>query len=463
MLEDGTGFSTRCVHAAAYKDAHRSVVVPIYQTSTFAFENTDQGMRIFKGEEEGYKYTRLGNPTTRAAELRLANLEGSEDCLLFGSGMGAIHATLFALLEAGDHIIADDTLYGATFALLNSGFKRFGVEVTFVDTSKPGEVERALRPSTKIVFIETPANPTIKIVDIARVVQEAKASLAPPSKSSVPAANECQCTECRCRSQCADSLPKSASASLPGSHSNCQCGALPASRSGKLRETTLSRVLVVVDNTFAGPCLTNPLTLGADIVLHSATKSLGGHSDLLAGAVCSTGDLVTRILRSGLSVTGAVLSPHDAFLLLRGLQTLDLRVNRACESAVKVADFLFGHPAVQKVNFPGLKDFPGHEVAARQMRAFGSMLSFEVRGGIESASTVLNSCRVFTQAVSLGGCESLISNPATTTHACIPKQERERAGIDDGLIRASIGIEACADLLADLKSGLDLVKERLHL
>lgn len=386
-------FLTTVVHANRQHDQYGAAVPPIYQTSTFEFKSAEQGGRIFGGEEKGFCYTRIGNPSIQNLEGKIAELEGAEDCAVTSSGMGAIGATVLTLLSNGDHLVADNCLYGCTFGLFEHTLPRFGIQVTFIDTSVPGAVRAALKPNTKIVYFETPANPTMKIVDIKRVVEEA--------------------------------------------HS--QAG-----------------VLVIVDNTFASPLLTRPLSMGVDIVVHSMTKYINGHSDVVGGCSCGPKALISRVKMEGVKdITGAVMSPHDAFLVMRGLMTLSLRVRQASENAVKVAEFLHSHPAVDKVYYPGLASHPGHDIAKAQMAMFGSMISFELKGGLDAGRKLLNSMKLIVLAVSLGGCESLIQHPASMTHAGIPRDERLKAGLTDGLIRMSVGVEFVDDIINDLKQGLD--------
>jgi methionine-gamma-lyase len=387
------GMSTRCLHGVHQKDAYGSVVTPIYQTSTFQFASCEQGGRRFAGQEPGYIYTRLGNPTTCACESTIASLEGAEACALTSSGMGAISATLWTLLRSGDHVVADNTLYGCTHALFEHGFSKFGVSVTFVDTATPRAVSDAMKPRTTVVYFETPANPTLKVVDIRRVCAEAH---------------------------------------------------------------TREGVTVIVDNTFASPVGTRPLEHGADVVVHSVTKYLNGHADVVAGAVCGPAALVGRVKMEGIKdMTGSVLSPNDAFLIRRGLNTLPLRVKRASKNARKVAEFLEAHPAVEAVYYPGLEGHPGHEIAKRQMDCFGAVIAFELKTGMSGGVRLLNDLRLLVLAVSLGGCESLIQHPASMTHACVPREERIQAGITDGMVRLSVGIEDIEDIISDLKRGLD--------
>jgi methionine-gamma-lyase len=306
--------------------------------------------------------------------------------------MGAISATLWTLLQAGDHVIADNCLYGCTHALFEHGFTKFGVEVSFVNLADPSALKEALKDNTRVVYFETPANPTLKIIDIHQIAAIAH--------------------------------------SQPG-------------------------IYVIVDNTFSSPVITRPLEYGCDIVVHSVTKSLNGHSDVIAGAICSTAAIITRIKMEGIKdMTGCVLSPHDAYLIQRGLMTLELRVKAAAEGAMQVAEFLASHPAVEKVHYPGLKTHPDHTVAAKQMKYFGCMIAFELRGGIEAGKKLLNNCQLLVLAVSLGGCESLIQHPASMTHACVPRDQRLEAGVTDGLVRLSVGIEDVNDIIGDLDQAL---------
>lgn len=394
MKHDACGFGTKAIHAGNGKDQQFGALsTPIYQSSTFVFDSCEQGGRRFAGAENGYIYTRLGNPTTSVLENKVAALEGGEACLATASGMGAISSTLWTIAGAGKHIIADGTLYGCTFALLNHGVTRYGVEVGFVDTSDLEAVKAHLKPNTVAVYLETPANPTLKITDIAAV------------------------------------------ASLVHGYNQ--------------------EIKVVCDNTFASPALQNPLSLGADVVVHSATKYLNGHGDVVAGFVVGKADFIAQVRMFGLKdMTGAVMDPFAAFLILRGLKTLELRMARHCENAAKIAEFLSKHPAVEKVYYPGLASHPGHEVAAKQMKAFGGMLSFEVRGGKEAGMKLVNSLELITVAVSLGDAESLIEHPASMTHSTYSAEELAASGIAPGLIRLSAGLENAEDLIADLEQAM---------
>lgn len=387
------GFSTRAVHAGQGPcPLTGALSTPIYQTSTFVFENVDQGAARFAGEEAGYIYTRLGNPTVTAFEEKIAVLEGGEAGLAFASGMAAISAVLFALTKQGDHIVACDTLYGCTHAFLSSILPRYGIETTFVDLSDPAKGAAALRPNTKVIYLETPANPTMKLVDIEAMVELAR-----------------------------------------------KVGAR-----------------VVIDNTFATPYLQRPLELGVDVVVHSATKYIGGHGDSIAGAAVGSKEFIDEVRVTTLKDIGGVLGAFEAWLLLRGMKTLPLRMERHCANALEVATFLEGHPAVEQVYYPGLPSHPQHDLAKKQMQGgFGGMLSFELKGGLEAGKQLMNSLELCSLAVSLGDTETLIQHPASMTHSPYPPEERLKAGITDGLVRMSVGIEDAVDIIADLKQGLD--------
>jgi len=389
------GFSTKAIHAGTTKNTFGALATPIYQTSTFVFDSADQGGNRFAGKEDGYIYSRLGNPTCSVAEEKVAILEGAESAVSAASGMGAISAALWTALKAGDHVVAAETLYGCTFALLNHGLTRYGVDVTFVDTSDLAAVKKAMKPNTKVVYLETPANPTLKLTDIEAVSEIA--------------------------------------------HKVKGC-------------------LVMVDNTFCSPYIQRPIELGADVVLHSATKYINGHGDVIAGFIVGGQEFINNVKLFGIKdMTGAVLSPFDAYLIVRGLKTLPLRMEKHCENAMKVAEFLEKHPAVDKVYYPGLKSFEQYELAKKQMSLPGGMISFELKGGLEEGKTVMNNLRVCTLAVSLGDAETLIEHAASMTHSPYTQEERLAAGISDGMVRLSVGLENVEDIIADLKQALDLV------
>jgi len=376
------GFSTRAIHAGQPADpATGATVVPIYATSTY----TQTGI----GEHKGYEYSRSGNPTRTALETCLAALEGGDRGLAFASGLAATTAVFAALLKPGDEVAAAADLYGGTFRLLERVFKPWGLAARYTDDPTPAGFAKILTPKTKLVWIETPTNPLLQILDIAAL------------------------------------------ADLAHKH-----GALFA-----------------VDNTFASPYLQRPIALGADLVVHSTTKYLGGHSDVVGGAVVGRKDLCDPI-KFYQNAAGGVPGPFDAYLTLRGLKTLAVRMDRHCANAAELADWLATRPQVAKVYYPGRKDHPGHAVAARQMTAFGGMISLRLQGGADAARRFVTRTRLFSLAESLGGVESLVCHPATMTHASIPVEVRSARGVDDGLLRLSVGIEDVADLRADLQHAL---------
>ena len=389
------GLGTTAIHAGTLKNLYGTLAMPIYQTSTFIFDSAEQGGRRFALEEAGYIYTRLGNPTTTVLENKIAALEEGEAGIATSSGMGAISSTLWTVLKAGDHVVTDKTLYGCTFALMCHGLTRFGIEVTFVDTSNLDEVKNAMKKNTRVVYLETPANPNLKIVDL-----EALSKLA---------------------------------------HTN-------------------PNTLVIVDNTFATPYMQKPLKLGADIVVHSVTKYINGHGDVIAGLVITNKELADQIRFVGLKdMTGAVLGPQDAYYIIRGMKTFEIRMERHCKNAKKVVEFLNKHPKIERVYYPGLETHPGHEIAKKQMKDFGAMISFELKGGFEAGKTLLNNLKLCSLAVSLGDTETLIQHPASMTHSPYTKEEREAAGITDGLVRLSVGLENVEDIIADLEQGLEKI------
>jgi methionine-gamma-lyase len=386
------GFATRAIHAGFEGgDVHGSLVPPVYMSSTFAFDTVEQGAARFEGEEAGHFYSRVSNPTLDILEKRLASLEGAEAGLACGSGMGAITSTLWTVLKAGDEIIVDQTLYGCTFAFLRSGLSKFGVTARYVDLSEPANLEAAITAHSKLVYFETPANPNMRLVDIEAVCNIAKAH----------------------------------------------------------------GLLSVVDNTYATPYLTRPLEWGADLVVHSATKYLGGHGDLVAGLVAGPRELIDRIRLEGLKdMTGAVMAPLTAHQIMRGLKTLELRMDRHCQTALMIAQELQAHPEIKSVSYPGLTSFPQHTLAKKQMADFGGMIAFELRGGLVAGRTMMNSLKLIKRAVSLGDPDSLIQHPASMTHSAYTPEERIDHGISDGLIRLSVGLETPHDILEDILHGL---------
>lgn len=374
-------FSTKAIHAGQEPDPTTgAVTVPIYQTSTYAQEGL--------GKHKGFEYARTQNPTRSALEQNLAALEGGKACFAFASGMAATNAVM-TLLQAGDHVIVSDNTYGGTFRLFDKVLRKFGVEFSYVDAREPQNVEEATRAETRMVFVETPTNPVMSLVDI-RAVSE-------------------------------------------------------ITRRRGLR--------LVVDNTFMSPYFQRPLELGADIVVHSTTKYLNGHSDSVGGAVILNDEEDIRALAFIQNSAGAIISPMDAWLVMRGTKTLAVRMRQHDENGRIVAQFLSEHPSVKKVYYPGLKSHPQHDLASRQMSGFGGMISFET-GSLENAKRVLEAVRVCTLGESLGGVESLISHPATMTHASVPETERARLGITDGLVRVSVGIEDVEDIISDLDQAL---------
>ncbi|PLX37257.1 MAG: methionine gamma-lyase [Hyphomicrobiales bacterium] len=386
------GFSTRAIHHGYDPLDDQGALTPaLHLTSTFAFESAEAGGEIFAGERQGYVYSRVGNPTTDLLEKRIATLEGAEAGLATASGMGAITAVLWTFLAPGDELITDLTLYGCTFAYLRHGLAKFGVTVTHIDMTDPANLERAISAKTRIVYFETPANPNMRLIDIAAV---------------------------------------SAIARKAGART-------------------------IVDNTYATPVLTRPIELGADIVVHSATKYLGGHGDLIAGLAVGTLEDMTEVRVFGLKdMTGAVMAPFNAMLVLRGLKTLSLRMARHSATAMAVARMLDAHEAVETVYYPGLESFPQHDLAKQQMADFGGMIAFELKGGYEAGLKAMNALTLIRRAVSLGDAESLIQHPASMTHATYTPEERAEHGISEGLVRLSVGLEDEADILADLREAL---------
>ena len=379
------GFGTRAVHSGEEPDLGSTgdVAVPIHMSATFARRDMERPTR-------GLEYSRTGNPTRSALEKRLASLENARYALAFSSGMAAETSLALSLLKKGDHVIAGSDLYGGTFRLFETTLKKFGVAFTYVDSRRLAEVRKAVRPNTRLIWLESPTNPLMHICDLRAVARMAKGA----------------------------------------------------------------GVLTVVDNTFASPYLQNPLDLGATIAVHSTTKYIGGHSDVVGGALMTSDPRVYEAVKFNQNALGAVPSPFDCFLVLRGAKTLHLRMQRHSENAMAVAEFLSKHPRFSAVHYPGLKTHPQHALAKRQMRMPGGMLSAEMIGGLPAIRRFLGRLRVFSVAESLGGVESLAEHPATMTHASVPRPRREELGITDGLVRFSVGIEDSADLLADLKSAL---------
>ncbi len=391
-MSDAKGFATRAIHHAYDPMQNEGALTPpVHLTSTFVFENAEAGGEMFAGEREGHIYSRISNPTCALLEQRIATLEGAEAGLALASGMGAVTAILWTLLSPGDEVIVDKTLYGCTFAYMRHGLSKWGVTITHVDMTDANALRAAISDKTRVVYFETPANPNMRLVDI---------KLASEIAHSVGAR-------------------------------------------------------VVVDNTYATPYLTRPIELGADLVLHSATKYLGGHGDVVAGLVAGSAELLTEIRLVGMKdMTGAVMAPFNAMLIMRGLKTLALRMDRHCASAQTVAEWLEAQPGVAKVYFPGLQSFEQHEIAKAQMAQPGGMIAFELEGGMEAGISLMNRLQMIQRAVSLGDAETLIQHPASMTHSTYTPEERAEHGISDGLVRLSVGLEEVSDILDDLHQAL---------
>lgn len=391
-MTQSQGFATRAIHLGHDPQDHEGALTPpLHLTSTFAFDSAETGGALFAGERAGHVYSRISNPTLDLLERRIAALEGAEAGLALASGMGAITATLWTLLSPGDEVIVDKTLYGCTFAFMHHGLRRFGITITHVDLTDSANLTTAISEKTRAVYFETPANPNMRLVDIAEVSEIAHAAGAQ----------------------------------------------------------------VIVDNTYATPYLTRPVALGADLVVHSATKYLGGHGDLVAGLVAGRVEQITEIRLVGMKdMTGAVMAPFNAMLVLRGLKTLSLRMERHCASAQTVAEWLESHPAVETVFYPGLERFAQHPLASRQMDRPGAMIAFELKGGLEAGRQMMNALQMIGRAVSLGDAETLIQHPATMTHSTYTPEERAAHDISDGLIRLSVGLEEVADIIGDLDRAL---------
>ncbi len=386
------GFTTRAIHHAYDPYAGEgSLNPPLYLSSTYTFPTVEDGAARFAGEQAGYVYSRVGNPTTVLLEQRIANLEGAEAALATASGMGATTSLLWTLLQPGDEVIADKTLYGCTFGFLNHGLAKFGVKITHLDLTVPENLERAISSNTKVVFFESPANPNMRLVDIAAI-------------SAIAHRYQAR---------------------------------------------------VIVDNTYCTPYLQRPIELGADYVVHSATKYLGGHGDLIAGMIVGPKESLDQVRFYGIKdMTGAVMSSQDAFLVLRGLKTLALRMHRHSENALGLAQFLSAHKKVAACHYPGLDSFPQAALAQRQMKLSGGMLAFELKGGIEAGRRFMNALQLITRAVSLGDTESLAQHPASMTHSFYTPEQRQEHLISEGLVRISAGLEDLPDLLADVEQAL---------
>tara|TARA_R110002012_G_scaffold51934_1_gene133696 strand:- start:1883 stop:3067 length:1185 start_codon:yes stop_codon:yes gene_type:complete len=394
-MSESKYIETQAIHSGRINDEQfGSLATPLYQTSTFIFDNAQQGADRFAGEAEGYIYSRLGNPTTRQLEMRVAAMEGMEDAAATATGMGAVSGALLANLSSGDHLISSKAVYGCSFALMNHQLTRWGIEVSFVDMANPAEVEAAIKPNTKVMFLETPVNPNLAVYDLAVI--------------------------------------------------------------GKIAQK--HNIISIVDNTFLTPVLQQPKQYGIDIVVHSATKYLNGHGDVVAGIICGCNEMIMNIKMTVLKDIGATMSPHDAWLIMRGLKTLPIRMERHCRNAEKIAEFLESHQNVSQVYYPGLKSHPGHKYIGSQMKAAGGVIAFEINSDLAGGSEFINRMQLFSIAVSLGDAESLIQHPASMTHSPYTPEERENAGISDSLIRISVGLENVEDLIDDLSQSLELIK-----
>ncbi|MFA5972595.1 MAG: PLP-dependent aspartate aminotransferase family protein [Lentimicrobiaceae bacterium] len=386
-----SGFSTKLIHAGGIDDQFGSATVPIYQTSTFSFESAEEGAKCFSGESDGYIYTRIGNPTIDALERQLATLENGFGAIAVSSGMAAATTIYLSLMSSGDHIVSTDAIYGPSRSVMEKQFVRFGFQSSYINTTDIETIKAAIRPNTKVLYIETPANPTMGITDLvacAKIAHE-------------------------------------------------------------------KGILLVVDNTFCSPYLQNPLDLGADIVFHSMTKFINGHADVVAGVIIAKEEAMYRQLRTMMINMGCNMDPHQAYLVLRGLKTLAIRIDRAQESALKVAEFLEKHPKIAWVRYPGLKSHQQYELAKHQMNGSGTMISFGLTNGFQGAKSLMNNLHLAILAVSLGGVETLIQHPASMTHSKVSAEDKQKAGISDELIRLSVGIEDVADIINDLRQGLE--------
>jgi len=386
MAPKKAGFTTRQVHAGVVPDpVTGAILTPIYQTTTYVQESVDRYLA------KGYSYSRSANPTVRALENKLTDLEGGADTICFGTGMAAINGLYLAYLNAGDHAIVSDVVYGGTYRLSTKVYSRFGVEFSFVDTSDAANVRKAVRKNTKLILTETPANPTLKLTDLRAVSDVAR------------------------------------------EHA----------------------ILHAVDNTFLTPYYQRPLELGADLVIHSTTKYFDGHNATVGGAIVARTDEQAKAIRFIMNAGGMIMSPQVAFLTLQGCKTLSVRMERQAANALAIAQFLEGHAKVTWVAYPGLPTFPQHELAKRQASGFGAMLSFEVKGGVSAGKALMDRIRLWTLAENLGSVESLITHPVTMTHADVEPAERQRIGLTDGLVRLSVGLEDADDLIAALRDALD--------
>lgn len=385
---------SQCIHGPEKaNDPHGALTSPLYQTSTFHFSSAAQGAARFAGEEPGYIYTRLGNPTTTELEQKVAQLESCEAAAATATGMGAVSASVLSFLSQGDHLVASSALYGCTFAFFAHMLPRWGIEVTFVDMTDEQQLRDAIKPNSKMIFAETPVNPTMAVIDLALIGQVAKQH----------------------------------------------------------------NLISVIDNTFLTPLLQKPMDYGIDLIVHSATKYLNGHGDVVAGLVCGSDEHINLIKMTVLKDIGATISPHDAWLINRGLKTLAIRMQRHCESAQVIAEYLEQHPQVNTVYYPGLASHPGFKFIGKQMKAAGGVIAFELKGSLKDGEQFINNTQLCTLAVSLGDAETLIQHPASMTHSPYSPEERAAAGISDGLIRLSVGLEDVNDIINDLNHAFTCV------
>jgi len=384
------GFNSKLIHAGMFDDQFGSATVPIYQTSTFKFKDVDHGARCFAGEDDGYIYTRINNPTIDALEKLIAELENGYRGIATSSGMGAVNTIYMGLLSQGDHIVSSAAIYGPSRIIMEKQYSKYGIESTYVDTSDLENIRKAIKPNTKVIFIETPANPTMDITDLAGVVEIA-------------------------------------------------------------REHNL---ITVADNTFCSPYLQRPIDFGFDVVFHSITKFINGHADLVGGIIITREKRFDDMLRPIMISLGCNMDPHQAYLAIRGVKTLSLRLERSQANAIEIAKYLQAHPKIAEVRYPGLQSHPQFHLMQKQMAGPGAMISFEVKGGIAAGKALMNNVKLCLLAVSLGGVETLIQHPASMTHSKMAQADRLAAGISDGLVRFSVGIEDLEDIIADLDQAL---------
>jgi len=390
-MKNGYDFATLAVHAGESPCRITGALdTPIYQSTTFAAVDSAEMAALYGGEKPGFVYTRYGNPTIQALETKLAALEGGEAALAFASGMAAISSAILGYVKAGDHVVAARSLYGAAYNFLNTKLPSLGASTTFVQSTRVEDYEKALKPNTRLIYFETPSNPILEILDMPAIAQMA------------------------------------------------QSRGIPS----------------MIDNTFSSPALQQPLKRGVTVAVHSATKYLCGHGHAMGGAVIGPKEYIRHLSQEIIRDFGGIISPFNAWLILRGIRTLHLRMPAHCSNAQKIAEFLSAHPKVERVNYPGLPSHPGHELARKQMKAFGAMISFEVKGGYEGGKKVMDGVRIFARAASLGDTRSLIVHSASTSHRAVPREQRLAIGITDGLVRLSVGVEAVEDLVADLDRAL---------